>query len=212
MILGILLRKCFLPFFSRQGPFSYVHRMFHRLPGDLPEYVHRMFRDMFFVCWGSSAGIAALGPRDIYAVFGGSVRMGFGRRSVANGAAAAGRMGLRFSERGLLVEGKQRKRNPMPEWAKQAPGVEVQVYRRRQDDRKRWEYLGILEPTQEVELDFLEVAHREELIDLIPWMEARELWGGGDFQFRFLWRDEEGLRKLKRSRDLSVAGQPRRRM
>ena len=210
MILGILLRKCFLPFFSRQGPFSYVRRMFHRLPGDLPEYVHRMFRDMFFVCWGSSAGIAALGFREKRR-FRWIFPDGFERQSVANGAAAAGRMGLRFSERGSLVEGKQRKRNPMPEWAKQAPGVEVQVYRRRQDDRKRWEYLGVLEPTQEVELDFLEVAHRAELIDLIPRMEARELWGGGDFQFRFLWRDEEGLRKLKRSRDLSVAGQPRRR-
>jgi hypothetical protein len=96
----------------------------------------------------------------------------------------------------------------MAEWAKEAPGVEVPVYRPRRDGRKRWEYHGKLDPEFRVDLDSLEAAHREELLDLSPWMEARQHWGGRKHQFRFIWRDEEGRREQKRSRNLLVEGRP----
>jgi len=107
--------------------------------------------------------------------------------------------------------GKRHKRNPMPDWAKEdllPAGVEVQVYRRRQDDPKRWEYLGRLEVEVEVKLDFLEAAHAEELYNLIPFVETKEYWGGGEYQFRFWWRDEEGRKELKRSRNGAIWGRP----
>ena len=91
-------------------------------------------------------------------------------------------------------------------------GAEVQVYRRRQDDRKRWEYLGRLEVEYEVELDYLEATDAEELYNLIPFGEAQTRWAGGEYQFRFWWRDEEGRRERKGSSNGRIAGQPRPRL
>ena len=101
--------------------------------------------------------------------------------------------------------GKKHKRNPMPDWAKEAPGVVIQVYRRRRDDRKRWEYLGLIEPEWERDLNFLETAHAEELDELVPFPTTQQRWGGGKYQFRFFWRDEEGRRELKRTRNANMA-------
>ena len=88
-----------------------------------------------------------------------------------------------------MVE-KRPKRNPMPDWAKESlppaspPGVEVQVYRHRQDPRKP-------------PLDFL-----------IPFYATQQRWGGGKYEFRFRWRDEEGRKKQIRSRIGHIEGLP----
>ena len=108
------------------------------------------------------------------------------------------------------MEGKQRK--PMPDWAKEdlpPAGVVIQVYRRRRDDRTKWEYLGLLEPDFQIDLEDLETRHPMELDGLIPFGEAQTRWGGGNYQFRFFWRDEEGKRTQKRSRDWDIAHPPR---
>jgi hypothetical protein len=120
-------------------------------------------------------------------------------------------VGLVISERDLSMEGKRPKRNPMPEWAKEEvgpPEAEIQVYRRREDDPKRWEYLGRVAPEREMDLDFLETAHAEELELQLPYELTKELWGGGRYQFRFIWRDEEGHKKTIRTRNGAIWGRP----
>jgi hypothetical protein len=111
--------------------------------------------------------------------------------------------------------GKQRQRNPLPDWAKEVlppplpPGVEVQVYRQRREDPKRWEYLGTLEAEFPLNLGELETLHAMELEGFVPIEETRLKWGGGEYQFRFIWRDEEGRKEQKRSRNGAVWGSPR---
>lgn len=109
--------------------------------------------------------------------------------------------------------GKQHKRNPIEDWVREVvppAGVEVQVYRRLQDNPKKWEYLGTLEPESQVELDSLEAADRDELLDRIPFTETKRRWGGGEYQFRFFWRDDEGRKepKPRRTRDMGIDGDP----
>jgi len=107
--------------------------------------------------------------------------------------------------------GKRRKRNPRPDWAKEdlpPVGVVIQVYRMRRDDRKNRKYLGLVEPNFQIDLEDLEARHPVELDELIPRGEAQTRWGGGHYQFRFLWRDEEGKRTQKRSRDWDIAHPP----
>ena len=86
------------------------------------------------------------------------------------------------------------------------PGVEVQVYRRRQDDPEKWEYLETLEPEFQGGLDFLKAADRDELLDIIPFPGVQRRWGGGKYQFRFVWRDDEGRKEPKRSRNMRIDG------
>ena len=109
---------------------------------------------------------------------------------------------------------KQRKRDLVTAFLREVvppAGVEVQVYRYRQDRKKPPEYLGWLESEREVELEFLEAASRDDLLDLIPFPKTKRLWGGGDYQFRFFWRDDEGRKELKprRSRDKGIGGKPK---
>ena len=109
---------------------------------------------------------------------------------------------------------KKPKRNPTPNWAKEylppppPVGVEVQVYRHHQDATRSREYLGKLSPEYQVELDVLETLNAWELDALIPNEETKGTWGGGKYEFRFFWRNEEGGLKQKRSRIGYIAGQP----
>ena len=107
--------------------------------------------------------------------------------------------------------GKQRKRDLVTAFLRKVgslPGVEVQVYRHGQDYKKPPKYLGTLEPEREVELEFLVDAHATELDLLIPNVETQRLWGGGKYEFRFFWRDEEGRIEQKRSRIGHIGGYP----
>lgn len=104
----------------------------------------------------------------------------------------------------------------MPEWAREVlppplpPGVEVQVYRQRQDDPKKWEYLGTLDPEFPMSLEELENLHAMELEAAVPFEETRLRWGGGKYQFRLFWRDEGGRKEQKRSRNGEIWGLPKR--
>jgi len=89
-----------------------------------------------------------------------------------------------------------------------SPGTEVQIYRRRQDDQNRWEYLGTHWDELDVELGHLENCRPVDLDGIAPLDWTRDNWGGGDYQFRFRWRDERGRRRLIRSRDVSIWGRP----
>ena len=82
------------------------------------------------------------------------------------------------------------------------------MYRQRRDDPKRWEYFGVLEPEYERGLDWLVTANAVELEEIIPYGETQELFGGGKYQFRFFWRDEEGRTDQKRSRNGAIGGNP----
>ena len=88
------------------------------------------------------------------------------------------------------------------------PGVEVQVNRRRQDDPKKWEYLGRLELEYEDELHFLKAKEAVGLYELIPFPEIQRRWGGGRYQFRFFWQDEEGRKTRKGSSNGVLHGDP----
>ena len=88
------------------------------------------------------------------------------------------------------------------------PGVVVQVYRRRGDDREKWKYLGAIE-LEGVDLADLETAEASDLHDIIPFEETKQAWGGGDYQFRFRWRDEQGMSRPVRSRNGAIEGPPR---
>ena len=106
---------------------------------------------------------------------------------------------------------KQRKRDLVTAFLREVvppAGVEVQVYRRCLDDREKWEYLGWLELGVEIGLDDLEAKSVGDLECLIPFPKTRQRWGGGDYQFRFIWRDDEGRREQKRSQNGSIAGDP----
>lgn len=87
-------------------------------------------------------------------------------------------------------------------------GVEVLVYRRCQDDREKWEYLGTLEPETNIDLDDLGTKTPEELYFLSPHHLTQQRWGGGEYQFRFFWRNEEGRREQKRSSNGEIEGHP----
>ena len=87
------------------------------------------------------------------------------------------------------------------------PGVEVQVYRRRRDDRKRWKYLGFIE-LDDVDLAYLESVAPDYLSGIAPLEETKATWGGGQYQFRFRWRDERGQKRVVRSRDIAIGGPP----
>ena len=110
------------------------------------------------------------------------------------------------------MEGKSSERDDLTAFLREVvppPGVEVQVYRRRQDDPKKWKYLGSVELGIEIELDYLESVSARDLEGLIPNTETKRLWGGGAYQFRFFWRDEEGRKKQKRSQNGDIWGLPR---
>lgn len=107
--------------------------------------------------------------------------------------------------------GKRKGRNPIPEWAKEGfppAGVVVKVYRHSQDSKESPEYLGKIGPDHQVDLDSLVKAHATELDSLIPNVETKRLWGGGKYEFRFFWRDEEGREEQKRSRIGYIDGRP----
>ena len=86
------------------------------------------------------------------------------------------------------------------------PGMEVQVYRRREDDPKRFQYLGVYLDDWDVQLEDLKSFAAGELDGVAPLEWTRDVWGGGDYQFRFRWRDEWGRKTNVRSRDVSIAG------
>ena len=86
--------------------------------------------------------------------------------------------------------------------------MEVQVYRRRPEDRKRWEYLGRLHLEYENELEFLKAKEAHGLHNLSPHYETQQRWGGGEYQFRFLWRDEEGRKERKGTSNCGIGGDP----
>jgi hypothetical protein len=86
------------------------------------------------------------------------------------------------------------------------PWVLIKVYRRRQDDPTKWKYLSLIELEDEMELEVLESLSAMDLGDLIPLPAIKRRWGGGDYQFRFFWRDEQGRKEQKRSRNVRIGG------
>lgn len=104
----------------------------------------------------------------------------------------------------------------MKEWLELArqvspwPGAEVQVYRAREGDRpgKCTEFLETMVLTEWVTLERLTEADGDDLEGMIPIEETQLRWGGGDYQFRFRWRDEDGNVVKRRSRNASIFGRP----
>lgn len=89
------------------------------------------------------------------------------------------------------------------------PGVEVQVYRRRRDEPKKWEYLGFVELNYGTELEFDTEVEKQGRYWLCPLPKTQRIWGGGKYQFRFRWRDELGGKKRKFTKNVDIAGAPK---
>ncbi len=83
------------------------------------------------------------------------------------------------------------------------------MYRRRLDDPNRWDYLEYVDSQEEIGVTSLEAAEPDDLQFLIPLSRVQRRWGGGKYQFRFRWRDEEGVREQKRSLNMAIPGQPK---
>lgn len=86
------------------------------------------------------------------------------------------------------------------------PGMEVKVYRRRLDDPKLWDYLGTYPDDYDIQLEDLMSRTPGDLEALLPSERTQFEWGGGRYQFRLFWRDEQGQTRMIRSRDQAIEG------
>lgn len=90
------------------------------------------------------------------------------------------------------------------------PCVEVQVYRAREDDSRGrcTEFLETLCLPDWATRERLETDSGHDLEAMIPFETTKSRWGGGDYQFRFQYRDAHGNVLKRRSRNASIEGPP----